>query len=138
MSDDRSEQKREASRELHLLRLLESSVRRWMQHDDDIHGALDKLDTLRETREAAQRVMQRQDKTFRKLAADDELQRLRALCAAAYQIVGTVAAEQYVDPEYPGRFEKLMDLLGAAGNGEPIYVDPIETLLPFPALPEKS
>lgn len=64
-------------------------------------------------------------------AMQDEIDKLRSLCAAAYQIVGAVAAEQYEDPEYPGRFEKLMDLLSLAGNGEPITVDPIETLLPF-------
>lgn len=172
-----------------------------------VRGRQERTDqALRETREAAKRVMKRQDSTFRKLAADEVQElpktpgiywfrgtyfhelagrevdestvvkvdltnhanepdfvgkvmflgwdigsdlrtfkgewreitedlafRLPALCAAMYQIVGTVAGEQYEGtPEWPGRFEKAMDLLSLAARGEPIEVDPIETLLPFP------
>lgn len=51
-----------------------------------------------------------------------EIDELKNLCAEMYQVVGAIEG---------GDFEKAMDNLAAASNGEEL---PHETILPFPSL----
>lgn len=60
-----------------------------------------------------------------------EINRLRSVCAEAYQVVGTLAAE--LDLLHSKEVERVLDNLYAASAGEPI---PHKSVLPF-ILPNK-